>query len=101
MLSITCGPRPKTIRHTHQVQDPSARPLPGCIVMSDGRFKFSTEQQQAAFVHRQAGAVLPYYEAARVANSFYAKQHGCGARRREQADEVRSRFASGFVLPPR
>jgi len=46
--------------------------------MSDGRFKFSTEQQQAAFVHRQAGAVLPYYEAARVANSFYAKQHGCG-----------------------
>ena len=53
------------------------RPLPGCIIMSDGRFKFSTEQQQAAFVHRSAGAVLPYWEAARVANSFYAKQHGC------------------------
>ena len=58
------------------VQDLGTRPLPGCIVMSDGRFKFSTQQQQAAFVHRQAGAVLPYYEAARVANSFYAKQHG-------------------------
>ena len=50
--------------------------------MSDGRFKFSTEQQQAAFVHRQAGAVLPYYEAARIANSFYAKQHGYGGRQR-------------------
>ena len=72
-----------TLQHPALVapaQDPSARPLPGCIVMSDGRFKFSTEQQQAAFVHRQAGAVLPYYEAARVANSFYAKQHGCGIR---------------------
>ena len=45
--------------------------------MTDGRFEMSEEQQHAAFVNLSAGAMLPFYEAARVANSFYAKQHGC------------------------
>ncbi len=45
--------------------------------MSDGRFTLSTEEQQAIFANRSAGEWLPYYEASRVANSFYAKQHGC------------------------
>ncbi len=54
------------------------RPLPGCIVMSDGRFQLSTEQQHEAFANRSVGEELEFWEAARVANSFYARQHGCG-----------------------
>ncbi len=54
------------------------RPLPGCVVMSDGRFQLSTEQQHEAFENRSAREEVPFWEAARVANSFYAKQHGCG-----------------------
>ena len=53
------------------------RPLPGCIIMSDGRFRNSTEEQHEAFANRSAGDELPYWEAGRVANSFYARQHGC------------------------
>ena len=52
------------------------RELPGCIIMTDGRFSLSTEEQEALFVNRSAGEWLPYHEAARVANSFYARQHG-------------------------